>query len=99
VVGSELSISLKGWIVAAWESFNWGFLGSSQRAGQFRQEASLIVLIEPVLNPSGSADRGELPSGATLVEDSVSSAVGFRYLRSSLRLKLLNSRAFAIQFW
>jgi drug/metabolite transporter (DMT)-like permease len=50
------------------------------------QEASLIVLIEPVLNPLWVAlIVGELPSGATLIGGiCIVGSLAFRYLRSSL---------------
>ena len=90
LVGSELSLSLKeGWIVAVMGVVQLGipyWLFSKGLEQISVQEASLIVLIEPVLNPIWVAlIVGELPSGATLVGGlCIVGSLGFRYLRSSL---------------
>ena len=90
-VGTELSLSLKeGWIVAVMGVVQLGipyWLFSKGLEQISVQEASLIVLIEPVLNPIWVAlIVGELPSGATLVGGlCIVGSLGFRYLRSSLR--------------
>ena len=89
-VGSELSLSLKeGWIVAVMGVVQLGipyWLFSKGLEQISVQEASLIVLIEPVLNPIWVAlIVGELPSGATLVGGlCIVGSLAFRYLRSSL---------------
>jgi drug/metabolite transporter (DMT)-like permease len=89
-VGSELSISLEeGWIVAVMGVVQLGvpyWLFSKGLEQISVQEASLIVLIEPVLNPIWVAlIVGELPSGATLVGGlCIVGSLAFRYLRSSL---------------
>jgi drug/metabolite transporter (DMT)-like permease len=86
LVGSELSISLKeGWIVAVMGVVQLGipyWLFSKGLEQISVQEASLIVLIEPVLNPIWVAlIVGELPSGATLVGGlCIVGSLGFRYL-------------------
>jgi drug/metabolite transporter, DME family len=91
LVASELSIPLKeGWIVAVMGVVQLGipyWLFSKGLEQISVQEASLIVLIEPVLNPIWVAlIFGELPSGATLVGGlCIVGSLGFRYLRSSLR--------------
>jgi drug/metabolite transporter, DME family len=90
LVGSELSLSLKeGWIVAVMGIVQlgipyWLFSKGLERIPV--QEASLIVLIEPVLNPLWVAlIVGELPSSATLIGGiCIVGGLGFRYLRSSL---------------
>jgi len=85
-VGSELSISLEeGWIVAVMGVVQLGipyWLFSKGLEQISVQEASLIVLIEPVLNPIWVAlIVGELPSGATLVGGlCIVGSLGFRYL-------------------
>jgi drug/metabolite transporter (DMT)-like permease len=85
-VGSELSLSLKeGWIVAVMGVVQLGipyWLFSKGLEQISVQEASLIVLIEPVLNPIWVAlIVGELPSGATLVGGlCIVGSLGFRYL-------------------
>jgi len=90
LVGSELSLSLKeGWIVAVMGVVQLGipyWLFSKGLEPISVQEASLIVLIEPVLNPIWVAlIVGELPSGATLVGGlCIVGSLAFRYLRSSL---------------
>jgi drug/metabolite transporter (DMT)-like permease len=58
------------------------------------QEASLIVLIEPVLNPIWVAlVVGEFPSRATLIGGGlILASLGFRYLR-----QFLNRRANPVQ--
>ncbi len=89
-VGSELSLSLKeGYIVAVMGVFQlgipyWLFSKGLERIPV--QEASLIVLIEPVLNPLWVAlIVGELPSSATLIGGfCIVGGLGVRYLRSSL---------------
>jgi drug/metabolite transporter, DME family len=90
LVGSELSLSLKeGWIVAVMGVVQLGipyWLFSKGLEQVSVQEASLIVLIEPVLNPLWVAlIVGELPSGATLIGGlCIVGSLAFRYLRSSL---------------
>jgi drug/metabolite transporter (DMT)-like permease len=90
LVGSELSLSLKEvWIVAVMGVVQLGipyWLFSKGLEQISVQEASLIVLIEPVLNPLWVAlIVGELPSGATLVGGlCIVGSLAFRYLRSSL---------------
>jgi len=89
-VGSELSLSLKeGGIVALMGVVQLGipyWLFSKGLEQISVQEASLIVLIEPVLNPLWVAlIVGELPSGATLIGGlCIVGSLAFRYLRSSL---------------
>jgi drug/metabolite transporter, DME family len=89
LVGSELSLSLKeGWIVAVMGVVQLGipyWLFSKGLEQVSVQEASLIVLIEPVLNPLWVAlIVGELPSGATLIGGlCIVGSLAFRYLRSS----------------
>ena len=86
LVGSELSLSLKeGCIVAVMGVVQLGipyWLFSKGLEQVSVQEASLIVLIEPVLNPIWVAlIVGELPSNATLVGGSfIVGSLGFRYL-------------------
>jgi drug/metabolite transporter (DMT)-like permease len=86
LVGSELSLSLKeGWIVAVMGVVQLGvpyWLFSKGLEQVSIQEASLIVLIEPVLNPIWVAlIVGELPSSATLVGGiCIVGSLGFRYL-------------------
>jgi drug/metabolite transporter (DMT)-like permease len=86
LVGSELSLSLKeGWIVAVMGVVQLGvpyWLFSKGLEQVSVQEASLIVLIEPVLNPIWVAlIVGELPSSATLVGGiCIVGSLGFRYL-------------------
>jgi len=88
-VGSELTLSLKeAWLVAVMGVVQlgipyWLFSKGLERISV--QEASLIVLIEPVLNPIWVAlIVGELPSGATLVGGvCIVGSLAFRYLRSS----------------
>lgn len=90
VIGSELALSLKeGWIVAVMGVVQLGipyWLFSKGLEQISVQEASLIVLIEPVLNPIWVAlVVGEFPSGATLIGGAcIVGSLGFRYLRSSL---------------
>jgi drug/metabolite transporter (DMT)-like permease len=90
LVGSELSLSLQeGWIVALMGVVQLGipyWLFSKGLEQVSVQEASLIVLIEPVLNPLWVAlIVGELPSGATLIGGlCIVGSLAFRYLRSSL---------------
>jgi drug/metabolite transporter, DME family len=90
LVGSELSLSLtEVWIVAVMGVVQLGipyWLFSKGLEQISVQEASLIVLIEPVLNPLWVAlIVGELPSGATLVGGlCIVGSLAFRYLRSSL---------------
>ena len=90
LVGSELSLSLKeGGIVAMMGVVQLGipyWLFSKGLEQISVQEASLIVLIEPVLNPLWVAlIVGELPSGATLIGGiCIVGSLAFRYLRSSL---------------
>jgi drug/metabolite transporter (DMT)-like permease len=85
-VGSQLSISPEeGWIVAVMGVVQLGipyWLFSKGLEQISVQEASLIVLIEPVLNPIWVAlIVGELPSGATLVGGlCIVGSLGFRYL-------------------
>jgi drug/metabolite transporter (DMT)-like permease len=89
-VGSELSLSLKeGWIVATMGVVQLGipyWLFSKGLEQISIQEASLIVLVEPVLNPLWVAlIVGELPSSATLIGGAcIVGSLGFRYLRSSV---------------
>jgi drug/metabolite transporter (DMT)-like permease len=86
LVGSELSLSLKeGWIVAVMGVVQLGipyWLFSKGLEQISVQEASLIVLIEPVLNPIWVAlIVGELPSGATIIGGiCIVGSLGFRYL-------------------
>jgi drug/metabolite transporter (DMT)-like permease len=88
-VGSELSISPEeGWIVAVMGVVQLGipyWLFSKGLEQISVQEASLIVLIEPVLNPIWVAlIVGELPSGATLVGGlCIVGSLAFRYLRQA----------------
>jgi drug/metabolite transporter (DMT)-like permease len=90
LVGSELSLPLQeGWIVAVMGVVQLGipyWLFSKGLEQISVQEASLIVLIEPVLNPLWVAlIVGELPSGATLIGGlCIVGSLAFRYLRSSL---------------
>jgi drug/metabolite transporter, DME family len=90
LVGSELSLSLReGWIVATMGVVQLGipyWLFSKGLEQISVQEASLIVLIEPVLNPLWVAlIVGELPSSATLIGGiCIVGGLGFRCLRSSL---------------
>jgi drug/metabolite transporter, DME family len=94
-VGSELTLSLKeGWIVAVMGVVQlgipyWLFSKGLERISV--QEASLIVLIEPVLNPIWVAlIVGELPSGATLVGGLfIVGSLAFRYVRSSLHAEIV----------
>jgi drug/metabolite transporter (DMT)-like permease len=85
-VGSQLSISPEeGWIVAVMGVVQLGipyWLFSKGLEQISVQEASLIVLIEPVLNPIWVAlIVGELPSGATLVGGlCIVGSLAFRYL-------------------
>jgi drug/metabolite transporter, DME family len=93
LVGSELSLSLKeGWIVAVMGVVQLGipyWLFSKGLEQISVQEASLIVLIEPVLNPLWVAlIVGELPSGTTLIGGlCIVGSLAFRYLRSSRNLQ------------
>ena len=86
LVGSELSLSLKeGCIVAVMGVVQLGipyWLFSKGLEQVSVQEASLIVLIEPVLNPIWVAlIVGELPSNATLIGGiCIVGSLGFRYL-------------------
>ena len=90
LVGPELSLSLKeGWIVATMGIVQLGipyWLFSKGLEQISVQEAALIVLIEPVLNPLWVAlIVGELPSSATLIGGFfIVGGLGFRYLRLSL---------------
>jgi drug/metabolite transporter (DMT)-like permease len=90
LVGSELSLPLKeGWIVATMGVVQLGipyWLFSKGLEQISVQEASLIVLVEPVLNPLWVAlIVGELPSSATLIGGiCIIGSLGLRYLRSSL---------------
>jgi len=90
LVGSELSLTLKeGWIVAVMGVVQLGipyWLFSKGLEQISVQEASLIVLIEPVLNPLWvGLIVGELPSRATLIGGlCIVGSLAFRYLRSSL---------------
>ena len=94
-VGSDLSVSLQeGWIVAVMGVVQLGipyWLFSKGLEQISVQEASLIVLIEPVLNPLWVAlIVGELPSGATLVGGlCIVGSLAFRYLRSSLNAQIV----------
>jgi drug/metabolite transporter (DMT)-like permease len=94
-VGSDLSVSLQeGWIVAVMGVVQLGipyWLFSKGLEQISVQEASLIVLIEPVLNPLWVAlIVGELPSGVTLVGGlCIVGSLGFRYLRSSLPAQIV----------
>jgi drug/metabolite transporter (DMT)-like permease len=89
LVGSELSLPLKeGWIVAMMGVVQLGipyWLFSKGLEQISVQEASLIVLVEPVLNPLWVAlIVGELPSSATLIGGiCIVGSLAFRYLRSS----------------
>ncbi|HSF59757.1 MAG TPA: EamA family transporter [Candidatus Binatia bacterium] len=89
-VASELSLSLnEGWIVAVMGVVQLGipyWLFSKGLEQISVQEASLIVLIEPVLNPLWVAlIIGELPSGATLIGGlCIVGSLAFRYLSASL---------------
>jgi drug/metabolite transporter (DMT)-like permease len=86
LVGSELLLSLKeGYIVAVMGIVQLGipyWLFSKGLEQVSVQEASLIVLIEPVLNPIWVAlIVGELPSNATLIGGiCIVGSLGFRYL-------------------
>jgi drug/metabolite transporter, DME family len=86
LVGSELSLSPReGWIVAVMGVVQLGipYWLFSKGVEQIPvQEASLIVLIEPVLNPIWVAFIvGEWPSRATLVGGiCIVGGLGFRYL-------------------
>lgn len=90
LVRSELSLSLKeAWIVATMGVVQLGipyWLFSKGLEKISLQEASLIVLVEPVLNPLWVAlIVGELPSSATLIGGIfIVGSLGFRYLRLSL---------------
>jgi drug/metabolite transporter, DME family len=91
-VGSDLSVSLQeGWIVAVMGVVQLGipyWLFSKGLEQISVQEASLIVLIEPILNPLWVAlIVGELPSGATLVGGLC--IVGSLYLRSSFHAQIV----------
>ena len=94
-VGSELTLSLKeGWLVAVMGVVQlgipyWLFSKGLERISV--QEASLIVLIEPVLNPIWVAlIVGELPSGATLVGGvCIVGSLAFRYIRSSSQAEIV----------
>ena len=86
LVASELSLSLQeGWIVAVMGIVQLGipyWLFSKGLEQISVQEASLIVLIEPVLNPIWVAlIVGELPSSATIIGGiCIVGSLGFRYL-------------------
>jgi drug/metabolite transporter, DME family len=94
-VGSDLSVSLQeGWIVAVMGVVQLGipyWLFSKGLEQISVQEASLIVLIEPILNPLWVAlIVGELPSGATLVGGlCIVGSLALRYLRSSLHAQIV----------
>jgi drug/metabolite transporter (DMT)-like permease len=85
-VGSELSLSFnEGWILALMGIVQLGipyWLFSKGLEKIPVQEASLLVLIEPVLNPIWVALAiGEVPSKATLIGGSlIIASLGFRYL-------------------
>jgi drug/metabolite transporter, DME family len=93
LVGSELSLSLnEGLIVAVMGVVQLGipyWLFSKALEQVSVQEASLIVLIEPVLNPLWVAlIVGELPSAATLIGGlCIVGSLAFRYLRSPWNLQ------------
>ena len=86
LVASEFSLSLQeGWIVAVMGIVQLGipYWFFSKGVEQISvQEASLIVLIEPVLNPIWVAlIVGELPSSATIIGGiCIVGSLGFRYL-------------------
>src|SRR5262245_480760 len=86
LVAFDLSLSLQeGWIVAVMGIVQLGipyWLFSKGLEQISVQEASLIVLIEPVLNPIWVAlIVGELPSNATLIGGIfIVGSLGFRYL-------------------
>ena len=90
LVASALSLSVREvWIVAIMGVIQlgipyWLFSKGLERISV--QEASLIVLVEPVLNPLWVAlFVGELPSSATLIGGiCIVASLGFRYLRASL---------------
>jgi drug/metabolite transporter (DMT)-like permease len=90
LVASELSLTVReGWIVAVMGVIQlgipyWLFSKGLERISV--QEASLIVLVEPVLNPLWVAlFVGEVPSSATLIGGIfIVASLGFRYLRASL---------------
>ncbi|HXV82394.1 MAG TPA: DMT family transporter [Candidatus Binatia bacterium] len=88
-VASDLSLSLReGWIVAIMGVVQLGipyWLFSKGVEKISIQEASLIVLIEPVLNPLWVAlVVGELPSSATLIGGiCIVGSLGLRYLRAN----------------
>ena len=90
LVASALSLSVREvWIVAIMGVVQlgipyWLFSKGLERISV--QEASLIVLVEPVLNPLWVAlFVGELPSSATLIGGiCIVASLGFRYLRASL---------------
>ena len=85
-VGSQLYLSfVEGWIVALMGVLQLGipyWLFSKGLEKIPLQEASLLVLIEPVLNPVWVALAvGEVPSKATLIGGSlIVASLGFRYL-------------------
>jgi drug/metabolite transporter (DMT)-like permease len=89
-VASELSLSLQeGWLVAVMGVVQLGipyWLFSKGLEKVSVQEASLIVLVEPVLNPLWVAlIVGELPSSATLIGGAcIVGGLGLRYLRALL---------------
>jgi drug/metabolite transporter (DMT)-like permease len=97
-VRSELALSFsEGWIVAVMGIVQLGvpyWLFSKGLEKIPVQEASLIVLIEPVLNPIWVAlVVGEFPSRATLIGGGlILASLGFRYLR-----QFLNRRANPVQ--
>ncbi|HSE91269.1 MAG TPA: DMT family transporter [Candidatus Binatia bacterium] len=99
LIGSELSLPQKeGWIVAVMGVVQLGipyWLFSKGLEQISVQEASLIVLIEPVLNPIWVAlIVGELPSGATLVGGIfIVGSLGFRYLWYSRNKNLAKHRS------
>ena len=90
-VSSELDLSLhEGWIVAVMGIVQLGipyWLFSKGLEKIPVQEASLIVLIEPVLNPIWVAlFVGEVPSQATWIGGSlILASLGFRYLQQWLK--------------
>lgn len=90
LVVSELSLSVREvWIVAIMGVVQLGipyWLFSKGLEKIPVQEASLIVLVEPVLNPLWVAlIVGELPSIATFIGGfCIVASLGFRYLRASL---------------
>ena len=93
LVGSELSLPFReGWIVAVMGVVQLGipyWLFSKAVEKIQLQEASLIVLVEPVLNPIWVALAiGEVPSTATLVGGGlIVAGLAFRYLCGLIRFR------------